>query len=184
MRMRFSISTLFLLLCIAAVAWAQPGMDEMMKMAAPGPEHELLKSMTGKWKYKLTNYMDPSSPTKTSGTAKGEMMLGGRFSRFESTGKMMGANFSTFSLMGFDRRKNKYFIVECDEFGTYTVFAEGDYDKATKTLTLSGENEEEGTKVPFQFIFKLTDANHMSFSIVMEMGGPKMKMIDVEYTRA
>lgn len=184
MRTQISISTLFLLLFAVAVAQAQPGMEEMVKMAAPGPEHELLKSMTGKWNYKLTNYMDPSKPTKTSGTAKGEMMLGGRFARFESSGKMMGANFSTFSLMGFDRRKNKYFIVECDELGTYTVFAEGDYDKATKTLTLSGENEEEGTKVPFQFIFKLTDADHMSFSIVMEMGGQKMKMVDIDYTRA
>lgn len=183
MHIRISVVTLFMLLIGAAVASAQPGMEEIMKMAAPGPEHELLKSMTGKWNYKLTNYMSPEKPAKSAGTAKGEMMLGGRFSRFESTGKMMGTNFSTFSLMGFDRRKNKYFIVECDEMGTYTVFAEGVYDKATKTLTLRGENEEEGTKVPFQFIFTLTDANHMSFSIVMEMGGQQMKMIDIEYTR-
>lgn len=179
---RISVSTLFLLLCTAAVARARPDMKELMKTTVPGPEHRLLEAISGMWNYSLTSYMEVSKPSNSSGTAKGEMMLGGRFARFESTGKVLGRDFSTFWLVGFDRRRDKYFIVECNDMGTHAERAEGTYDEASKTLTLNGKDDEEG--VPFRFIFRLIDSDHMSFSFVIDMNGGTMKVIEIDYTRA
>ncbi|MBS1912672.1 MAG: DUF1579 family protein [Bacteroidetes bacterium] len=172
---------------VVTAARAQSPMEEMMKKAQPGPQHELLKGMAGNWNYKLTDYMS-GAPQTSNGTASSAMILGGRFLKVETFGTMMGMSANTFSMMGFDNRNGKYFMWEVDEMGTYSVFAEGAYDAASKKLTLRGNNEEEGQKVQFQFIYTMIDPDHFTFAIVSNLGsaaGPsEQKMLEIAYTRA
>ena len=72
------------------------------------------------------------------------------------------------TVYGFDKRFGKYTAWGIDTMGTYSVSADGTYDDATKTITLSGTNEEPGMgKVPFRFLLRLIDDTH--YSLVLEM---------------
>ncbi|HVZ41425.1 MAG TPA: DUF1579 family protein [Candidatus Kapabacteria bacterium] len=172
---------------VVTAARAQSPMEEMMKKAQPGPQHELLKEIAGTWNYRLTDYMS-GTPQTSNGTATSAMILGGRFLKVETFGTMMGMSANTFSMMGFDNRNGKYFMWEVDEMGTYSVFAEGTYDAASRKLTLRGENEEEGQKVPFRFTYTMIDKDHFTFEIAFSLGSAgkpmEQKVLEIAYTRA
>src|SRR5438552_2980059 len=69
-------------------------MDEMMKAIAPGPEHDKLKEMAGNWDCAV-KFFPPEAPgtvQESAGTAKMEMILGGRYIVQKFEGSMpMGA---------------------------------------------------------------------------------------------
>src|SRR5205809_778246 len=55
----------------------QAMMEKYMKAATPGPEHQAMAKMAGKWNLKVTAWMAPGAPPQTSnGTAEFRSILG------------------------------------------------------------------------------------------------------------
>src|SRR5262249_52979692 len=77
-------------------------MAEMMKLATPGPYHEMLKKFAGSWKTETKMWMGPGEPQVSEGTAEASMILGGRFLKQEAKGNFMGQPFEGFGLTGYD----------------------------------------------------------------------------------
>ena len=80
----------------------QPSMEEMMaawaKYGTPGKEHEIFKSLEGKFTADVTMSM-PGAPTpeKSTGDAKNETIFGGRYLHQDWAGSFMGKPGSDFA---------------------------------------------------------------------------------------
>jgi len=69
-------------------------MEMMMKAAAPGPMHELLKPMAGNWKTTAKSWMQPGTePQVSEGTCESTWILGNRYLQSSYKGDMGGMPF-------------------------------------------------------------------------------------------
>lgn len=158
-----------------------PGAMDKKQIAAmmgmkgqPGPEQKFLETLVGTFDTEYHLSMMPGTPPLVAkGTQKGEMVLGGRFLQVHSTPAAdEDLKIESLSYIGFDNRNKKYFWWGIDSTDTYSVFAEGTMDPATKTITLLGENEEPGMgKMPFKTIFKLADPDRTTMEIWFQFKG-------------
>src|SRR5438477_13178691 len=81
----------------------QKMMEKYTKAATPGPEHQQMAKMAGKWKLQVTAWMKPGAPPmKSEGTSEYTPILGGRFLQEEVHGNMGDQPFEGRGLMGFD----------------------------------------------------------------------------------
>src|SRR5262249_10216660 len=107
--------TAALLVCAAAFAHAdtakskQPAamdpkemQEMMMKLAAPGPQHEQLKKLVGDWTAKVTTQMDPSQPAEEAQSSSSiSALMDGRYFQEQVTGQMAGMPFSGMGITGY-----------------------------------------------------------------------------------
>ncbi len=191
------LAAVFMVFVVGSTTSAQremPSPDSLAKLMAryqeaaqPGPEHELLKGLEGKWTQDLTMWPEPGGQYMTS-TCMGEatMILGGRFLQIDTKGVIFGMDGQSMQLLGFDRRHKKYTIVGFDTQGTYYVTAAGDYDPKTSTLTLSGEDIDPIFNMvqKYDFVIKIIDKDTHSWSIIfknpeMTHGEKEFKMLEI-----
>lgn len=165
--------------------------QEMMALAQPGPEHELLKSMVGSWKETTHFWMQPGTdPMVMESTMENEMILGDRFLLSNVTGEgAMGGD--RLGLWGFDRRSGEYTTIGLDTWGTYYVTAKGMYDETSKTITMTGEDYEPtaGFLQTYKMILTFVSDDEMKFELIftnpeMTYGQDEFKMVEARYTRA
>ena len=160
-------------------------MAEMMKMAAPGPEHKVLEGSLGKWKTVTKSYTAPGDPKVEEGTAEYEAILGGRFFMSRHRGSMMGMPFEGFSVMGYDRVTKTYEGYWTDNMGTALYpMSKGTWDEATKTLSFDvvWPNPMGGT-APFKLATKFNGNDAMVFTMSAVAEGKPMPLMEVSYSR-
>lgn len=123
---------------------AEAAMMEMfMKLAAPGPHHEQLKPLAGKWETAGRFRMDPQAPwTENKSKCTTEWILGGRFLNQRVTGEpiMPGQPaFEGFGIIGYDNQLQKFVFAWMDNMGTMIMTGEGTGDAAGKVITFKSE---------------------------------------------
>jgi len=145
-----------------------PSQEEMMaamtKAAAPGPEHEKLKMLAGKFNAEVTA-MDPTGKEeKSTGMMTNEMVLGDRYVMQTYDGTMMGKPFKGGGLIGYDNMKKKYTMLWVDEMSTQMMMSEGTMDESAKTITTSGTFDcpMDGAKHTMRQVVTLSDADLLS----------------------
>jgi hypothetical protein len=146
----------------------------MEKASAPAAEHALLEVLVGESDTETRMSMMPGVPPLVmKGTGKGEWILSKRFVQVRhEAAPDEELKSEAMSVFGYDTRKKKFFWWGIDTLGTYSVFAEGDYDKETKTFTLLGENLEPGMgMVPFKTVIKVGDESKRTTEIWFKMAG-------------
>ncbi len=154
-----------LVCCAAAQAQATP--------TKPGPEHERLKQLVGTWEATVK-----MGDEEVKGTATYKMELGGLWLVEEFKAALGGAPFQGKGLSTYDAAKKKYVLFWFDSMSTSTLIAEGDYDKDSKTQTLTGEiPAPDGKKQKVTLTNKMTDDDSMVFT--MRGPGPDGKDIDI-----
>lgn len=140
------------LLVLAVPAFAQrPSPEEqrriaqaMMAAARPGPEHQRLAALAGTWDVEILMYggAAASKPMRMMAVVENRMILGGRFLESSSAGGQDPMRFESLVIYGFDRRHGKYTLVAHDVSGTYYVTAAGGYADSTRTITMSGTDDD------------------------------------------
>ena len=161
-------------------------MAEMMKQAAPGPEHKVLEATVGKWKTSSKAWMGPGDPKITEGSADYESILGGRFvvSRFH--GSMMGMPFEGYGVTGYDRMTKTYEGYWMDTMGTMIYpMSKGTWDEATKTMTfnVNWPDAMTGGRADYSLTTKYSGNDNMVFTMSMIHEGKPMPMMEVTYSR-
>jgi len=161
-------------------------MAEMMKMAAPGPEHKVLEASVGRWKTVSKSYEGPGDPKVSEGTADYEPILGGRFILSRYHGSMMGMPFEGFSIMGYDRTTKTYEGYWTDTMST-AIFpmSKGTWDDASKTLTFNVDwpNPVAAGTVPYKLVTKYNGNDAMVFTMSTSNEGKAVPMMEVSYSR-
>jgi hypothetical protein len=169
-------------------------MKQMMELAKLNENHKLLASTAGTWSYTVKMWMDPKgNPTESTGTAKREAIMDGRYVSGDYTGKfkMPGAdgkmtemNFHGMSMDGYDNVKKKFVSGWIDNMGTGIMTMDGTYDAATKAFTYTGEYEMmPGMKEKVREVIKMTDATHMTMEYYEDRGQGEAKTMQIDYTK-
>jgi hypothetical protein len=133
--------------------------------------------MEGKWDTTMT-----MAGQASKGTANYKMDLGGLWlaSTFESS--MMGEKFSGRGFDTFDAGKKKYVGVWFDSMSTTPMTMEGNYDAATKTMTMIGEAPGmDGKMTKHRMVTTMPDNDTMNFS--MYAGDAKEPAFTILYKR-
>ncbi len=152
-----------------------------------GEQHKMLAKTAGTWTGDVTMWMgDGAPPMKSTSTSVNKTIYGGLYQQSEHSGDMMGMPFQGSSLTGYDNMKKEYFSTWIDNMGSGIYVSTGQYDQASKKLSLSGSmkcmNGQDGT---MREVFTFVDDN----THIMEMYGPdpktgkEFKTMEIKYTR-
>ncbi len=177
----------------AAATTAQPPMDAkameemMMKAAAPGPRHELLKKLAGEWNTTVSWTMDPSQPQQeTKSTSVVTTLMEGRFCQEQASGEMMGRPFTGMGITGYDNVLQKYVGTWIDNFGTGIMTSEGVPDETGKVINWTWQYPDPmtGKVSKGRMVTRFLDDNKRTFEMFgAGPDGKEMKMMTITYER-
>jgi hypothetical protein len=191
MRKFLALAAVAALAVFATVATAQDGtmdpqaMEEMMiRLATPGPQHDVLAKMAGDWTTTMTSYMDGPEPVTSTGTFHSEAALGGRYFVGRHVGTAMGQPFEGMSVDGFDNSTKKFFSFWIDNFGTGYYLAHGELAADGKTITHSGDMTFGPMTVPSRSETVFVDDDTIRFTMWHTMEEQEIKAMDLVYERA
>jgi hypothetical protein len=156
--------------------------------ATPGPEHQLLKGLVGKWKVTTKSWhSEGSKPEETIGTTTFKPLLGGRFVQQDFKGKMMGQPYEGIGMMGYNNVTKKFESTWQDSMSTAIMLMEGSMDSNSKVITQSGEYVCPVKKEPqkMRSEFKIIDKNNATFVMYMPdmVTGKEYKGMEQVYKR-
>ena len=157
-----------------------------MEYMTPGVGHSILADHAGEWKTTTTYWLDPAAPPqKYEGTAKNEMIMGGRYLKSYFTGDMMGMPFEGMSLEGYDNAKKEYTSIWIDNFGTGTSISTGKYNEETKSITYTGTVYDPLSRkdVMIKEIIKTIDKDHHLMEMYTVVDGKEIKSMEVAFER-
>jgi hypothetical protein len=171
----------------------QPLMEEMMaawaKYGTPGKEHEVFKSLEGKFNADVSMQMPGApAPEKSTGTVENELLYDGRYLMQTYKGTMMGKPFKGGGLWGFDKTKSKYVNVWIDDMSTMVMISEGSADGSdakTVTTTTDCMDPISGKPKKIRAVLKVQDMDHHTYEC-FERGedGKETQTLTIAYTRA
>jgi len=172
------------------IAQQEDAQAEQMKVwteyMTPGPMHEMMAKSVGDWKTINRYWMDPSGdPMVTEGTAKTEMIMGGRYQTTKTSGTVMGMPMEGMSLIGYDNASGEFTEIWIDNLGTGTSVAKGTYDENTNSINMNGTMVDPMTKSEMKFkqVMKLLDDNHQIIEMYMDSNGQEVKSMEIEFIR-
>jgi hypothetical protein len=144
-------------------------MQAMMTAMSPGPNHELMKQLTGNHTYTMKMWMDPSQPpTESTGKRSAELLLGGRFLQEKYSGNFMGMPFEGIGWLGYDNAAKEWVGSWVDNMGTGIMSSHGTCDKNVWTMTGESTDPATGKKWTSRSTLKIVDPD----TFTMEMYGP------------
>lgn len=162
-------------------------MEKYTKAATPGPEHQQMAKMAGKWKLQVSAWMAPGAPPmKSDGTGEFKTILGGRYLEEEVHGTMAGQPFEGHGMQGFDNVTRTRFGTWVDSMSTGPMLLKGKCAAGAKSCTLKGKVPDAiaGKEVAVTSTTTIKDDNTFTF----EMTGPGLdgkpfKTLEIVYTR-
>jgi hypothetical protein len=162
-------------------------MKRWMDYMTPGKAHQMMAAWNGTWNTEITMWQAPGAPPQVSkGTTTNKMVLGGRYQQSVNSATMMGQPFEGISTLAYDNDRKKYLSTWIDNMGTGIMNGEGNWDEASKSLTVSGKMWDCTRKMDCNFreVLKDVDADHQT----MEMYAPgpdgkEFKTMEIKYTR-
>ena len=167
------------------------GLAEMMEKAKkytqPGSHHELLERFLGTWDTETRVFMGEQTTKPERGTAECTWLMKGRWLQTRAQGAMMGRQFDSFSLMGYDNFKQSYVATMVSSWDTAMNRAEGDLDPGGEVLILYGTIDEYLTgehdkmvKLVWRF---LSDDEIIQEFHDLPIGEKNTKVVEIRYTR-
>jgi hypothetical protein len=166
-----------------------PGAAEMeawMKAATPGEPHAQLAKMAGEWSVHSAWAQAPGQEMESTGTARFETILGGRFVTQKADGTMMGMPFEGFGVAGYDNLKKQYVSVWLDSMGTMVMICHGTSTDGGKTITYKSEmqNPVDGKVIPLRLVETfVSDDVHTMEMYNPGKDGQEMRSMKLTYTR-
>lgn len=169
----------------AAEQKSMQDMQEMMKYAQPGPNHETFKELAGTWKATVKMFMGGPQPTVSEGTSTMQVIMGGRYLEQRFTGTMMNQPFEGYGLTGYDNQKGEYQSIWVDNSSTAMMFSQGTMDKTTNALTMNSTmTGPDGKSTPIRTVMKLTDPNTCVFTMYGPMNGQDQMLMEITYRKS
>jgi hypothetical protein len=150
-------------------------------------EHKILQQEVGTWDAACKVWQTPNAePMEFSGSETNEL-FGGMWliSKFE--GKLGDMPFTGRGTTGYDPAEKQYVGTWIDSISPYLTVMKGDYDSATKTLTMRGDMRDAmtGKASETKQVWHYIDNNTRTFEIHGPgEDGKEFKMMEIKYTRS
>jgi len=160
--------------------------EEAHQLAEPGPEHWLLEKLAGEWEGTTDIYRGPGIELANLASATSNEMITGK--RFLLCRTRIGPKneLERVTVLGFDRRRSRYTVVQFESFGTNYVTAEGTWDPEQQEIVLRGEDEDPqlSSLATFQFVLQLAEDDEYSFRILADApDGTQVQMMKTVFRR-
>jgi len=173
----------------AHFAHAQSDADQKawMAYATPGDMQQKLAASNGNWTEETTMWMQPDQPPmKSKGTAKNEMILGGRYQKSTFKGDFMGMPFEGISITGYDNARKVFVNSWIDNMGTGIMNSEGVMLPDGKSIEFRGKTTDPstGNLMEFREVMTFIDKDHQKMEMYMTQGVTEMKTMEVAFTRS
>jgi hypothetical protein len=185
----FSVMMLAVIFFSTSANFAQQGdQAEMMKKwqeyMTPGPVHQQFAKLVGDWKAEVTTFMGGQG-TKSEGTAKYEMVLGGRYLHGSFKGLMMGMPFEGMELDAYDNATKEYISIWVDNMGTGVMYTKGKKDDKTGDVVYTGTMVDpmSGKDLMTKTVMKQIDNDHQQMLMFTIDGGQEVKNMQIDYVR-
>jgi len=187
MKKIISLLPIFAVICFFRLAaQTETEMKAWQNYMTPGEVHKMIAQSDGEWNEDITMWMDPAAPpTKTTATAKNEMIMGGRYQLSKTTGNMMGMPFEGMSLVGYDNAKKTFTSVWIDNLGTGITTMEGGWDDASKSITFKGKMVDPmtGKDVSTRQVIKFLDIDTQEMEMYDTRNGKETKTMEIKLTK-
>jgi hypothetical protein len=162
-------------------------MKKMEAAATPGPAHQALNALVGKWKAEVKCWMEPGgAPEVSEATAETNWILDGHFLEEKFHGEMMGKPFTGRSLMGYDNTKQTFNSVWVSDMQTSMFTSEGKGEHGNRVITLEGKATCAATgrrDIPMKTVFRVISADKHVFEMFDGSKGENAKTMEIMYTR-
>jgi Protein of unknown function (DUF1579) len=155
----------------------------------PTAEHERLAKDVGTWDATIKSWMrgPDSEPTVSQGVEVVKLMPGGLWAQSEFDGKFGDQEFHGCGQTGYDTKKGKYVGTWVDSMSTEIMIMEGDYDAASRTVTMFAKATDPSGKA---YDAKMTSKSESNDSRVFTMSmkseetkGEYVKVMEITYKR-
>lgn len=163
----------------------QDAMKKWMDAMTPGDIQKGMAKMTGDWTYTSKLWMAPGQePMQSTGTAKYEMLLDGRYLKVTTKGNMMGMAFEGMGITGYDNVSKQLQSSWIDNFGTGVMYLTGNIDaNGVMTLTGSMADPMTGQTINEKQVIKKENDNKYIMEMYNIVGGQDIKTMEITYTR-
>jgi hypothetical protein len=153
----------------------------------PGPMHKMLAKETGTWEAEVTQWMDPTAPpNKMKATNVVTMSMNGLFQIGNFSTTMMGMPMTGQSIVGYDNAKKVFVLTWFDNLGSGMVRMTGNYDEATKTISMKGTQTDPMTGKDSDIREEIKWHDENSYTMAMYgagMDGKEMKFMEGTFKR-
>lgn len=169
----------------SADATQEQMMAEMMKLATPGPMHDLMKPMVGTWKAVTKSWTGPGEPTVSEGSSENTLIIGGRFLHSAFKGTFFGMPFEGMGITGYNNQKKQFEGVWVDNMGSAVSWSHGSVDPLGKVITMTTmfTDPATGKETPYRMVTKIVDTNQHTFAMVGSKDGKDHTEMEITYTR-
>jgi hypothetical protein len=164
-------------------------MARMMKIATPGPQHQMLAKLAGKWNFTMRMYMGGpgAPPSESNGTCDMQSLLGGRYLVQNAKGMVNGMPFEGMGINGYDNDMQKYVATWMDNMGTMIMTGTGTADSTGKIITftyiyddpMTGEKAKKSRQV-----LRIISNDELAYDMYDNQGGQEFKVGEIAYKRA
>jgi hypothetical protein len=158
-----------------------------MAYATPGAMQQKLAEANGNWTEETSVWMQPDQPPmKSKGTAKNEMILGGRYQQSTHNGDFMGMPFQGISITGYDNARKIWVSSWIDNMGTGIMNSEGVMLPDGKSIEFRGKMTDAmtGKLTEFREVFTFVDKDHQKMEMYTTQGVTETKTMEILFTRA
>jgi hypothetical protein len=178
---------------VVCLGWAFAGSLARGQDGPPVPkptaEHQRLAKDVGTWDATIKGWMrgPDSEPSVSQGVETVKLLPGGLWAHSEFNGKLGDQEFHGCGQTGFDTNKKKYVGTWVDTMSTELMTMEGDYDAASRTLTMSAKGTDPtGKAYDAKMTSKYDDDDTRVFTMSMkseETKGEYVKLMEITYKR-
>lgn len=170
-----------------APAMSGPEMEAMMKAMSPGENHQHLARWVGDFTFTNRMWMAPGQPpSESTGTMRGELIMGGRYAQTSWKGNFMGMPFEGRGTDGYDNMTKKYVSAWIDNVGTGILYSTGTCEQGGKVCNMSGDHMDPvtGQKITMRSVTTWLDENTFRMEMFSRYHSDnEMKVMEITGTR-
>ena len=160
-------------------------MEAWMKVASPGEHHENLQKTVGNWSTTNKFWMQPGAPPmETTGEARIETIMGGRFVRTVYTGDFMGQAFEGVGIDGFDNVMQKHIGLWMDNHGTMIMNFVGSCAEGGNVRTMTTEfTDPTGNRKTMKGVTTIVSDNEFKYEAYNLTDAGEFRSMEIIHTR-
>ncbi len=156
-------------------------MAAYVEAAKPGPEHQMLASLTGEYTATVKFWPAPDAPPQVSTHDYSAHMMFDRYLMEEYEGEMLGQMFNGIGLVAFDNVEKHYVSAWIDNMGTGIMTMTGDMDESGRAITMWGKYMDPltGEMAKTKSVVSLTSDTERTYEMYMVAGDAEIKTMEI-----
>lgn len=180
------ITALAIIFSLNTNAQDEAAMKAWMEFATPADMHKMMGKYNGHWEVSTKMWMTPDAEAmESTAEATNDMYMGDRYQKSQFSGEFMGMPFHGESTTGYDNMRKVFTTTWIDNTGTGLMYAEGNWNAATKSIEYKGKASDPmaGKQTAFREVMTFTSDDSYKMEMYNMMGDKEFKSMEMIFSR-